>query len=422
MKYNKINTNLFLKNRKKFINKILPNSIALFYSSDFYSTCYDNNFCVKTNVDLFYLCGLDEQEIILLIFPDSKEEKFKEIIFIRKITEKIKIWEGNYLSKKKIRYITGIRSVYWINDFNNIVLSLLNQVKIIYLNCNIFTTYFNQFVKFVRDNCSFYVYKSSNKILQKLRLIKEPEELECIKKAVSITEQGLKRILSCIIPNVWEFEIEAELIYEFIKNRSESSYPPIIASGSNTNILHYNLNNKQCKSKELLLIDVGAKYSNYCSDITRVFPINGKFSKRQKEVYQAVLNIKQYAETLLSAGNSFQNYNIEIEKKVIEELLKIQLLNKNHSLSEHIFVYKKFFIHSISHHIGLHTHDCNDCIYDKFQKNMVLTIEPGIYIVNENIGIRLEDTYLVQEIGPAINLTESFPIEYKDIESLIGNR
>lgn len=425
MRYIKHNTSLFVKNRQKFINKVVPNSISLFYSSDLYSIIYQDNFILNNNCDLFYLCGLDVKNIILLIFPDAKEEGFKEIIFIRKITETIKVWEGDFFSTEQVRCITGIKNVYWINDFNIILLQLLDQVNTIYLNldlnlflsnCNIPNLYFNRFIKFIRDYCSVHVFKSTHKIVQKLRLIKESEELVCIKKAVSITEKGLMKILKYIKPNVWEFELEAALIYEFIKNRAESfSFPPIIASGLNTNILHYNLNNKQCHSQELLLIDVGARYSKYCADITRVFPVNGKFSKRQKEVYQAVLNIKKHAESLLISGTLFHDYNIAIEQKVIEELFKIKLLNKY----SNVLSYKRYFMHSISHHLGLDTHDVDDFFYDKFQKNMVVTIEPGIYIVDENIGIRLEDTYVVQSSGLPVNLTENFPVEYEAVEDLM---
>lgn len=430
MKYQKINTNLFLKNRKKFIRQILPNSIALFHSNDVYHKSYQDDIVFKNNINLFYLCGLDQKQIILFLFPDAKEEKFKEMIFVRKITEQIKIWEGNYFSKEKIRTITGIKNIYFIDEFNFIFSHLSKQVKRIYLNvnekyfsnCKFINHYLDQFIKYIQDICSSHCYKSSHKILEKLRLIKEPEELEYIKKAVFITEKGFKRISRYIKPNIWEFEIEAELGHEFIRNYSDGfSYTPIIASGNNSNILHYNLNNQKCQSRDIVLVDVGAKYSNYCSDLTRVFPVNRQFSKRQKEIYQAVLNIKKYAENLLVVGNSFQEYNIEVGKKVIEELLKINLLNKNDLYHHNInnCFYKKFFIHDISHHLGLNTHDYDYIFSNKFQKNMVLTIEPGIYIPNENIGIRLEDTYLVQSIGKPINLTKNFPIEYEEIESLM---
>lgn len=422
-----IHSNLFIKNRKKFIKKISYNSIALFYSYDFYSFCDEHNIH-KNNANLFYVCGLNNKETIVLLFPNAKEKKFKEIIFIRKITEKIKICEGEYFSKEKVSCITGIKNVCWIDDFSFIFFNLSHQVKYIYLNLDqkyfknykFFINNLHQYIKYIQNIFSFYFCRSSNKILERLRLIKEFEELEFIKKAVSITEKGFKRISSYIKPGIWEFEIEAELIHEFIKNGSDGfAYNPIIASGSNTNILHYNLNNQQCKSQDIILVDVGAKYANYSSDFTRVFPINKTFSKRQKQVYQAVLNIKKYAENLLISGNSFQYYNIEVGKKVTKELLKIKLLNSNKIYYQNNIIYKKFFVHEISHHLGLNTHDYDGVFFDKFQKNMVITIEPGIYIPNENIGIRLEDTYVVQSIGNPINLTKNFPIEYKDIEFLM---
>ncbi|MCB9201529.1 MAG: aminopeptidase P family protein [Flavobacteriales bacterium] len=421
---------LFKKNRVKFTDKLLPNSIAFFNSNDVYPLSSDSVLPFKQHSDIFYLSGINQEESILVLYPDALEKENQEILFVQETNEHIKIWEGEKLTKEQATEISGIKNIQWIQNFDSVVNSLLIQSENIYINLNEnpranteVQTREDRFIEKIKRKYPAHTYKRSNPILQNIRSIKEPEEIELIQKACNITEKTFCRILKFAKPNVWEYEIEAEMIHEFTRSKTQGhAFSPIIASGKNATILHYLQNNKQCKDGELVLLDFGCQYNNYNSDMTRVIPVNGKFNPRQKEVYQAVLNVKNYATSLLVDGLTFKEYNKEVGNFMTSELIKLKLLDKVdiQNQNEKNPAYKKYFMHGTSHFLGLDTHDYGN-YNNPIKENMVLTVEPGIYIPNEKIGIRLEDDVVVQKDKKPINLLTNSPIEIEEIEELMNN-
>jgi Xaa-Pro aminopeptidase len=428
MKYEQINKELFIKNRKKFVSKMKPNSLAVFNSNDIYPISADSTLPFKQHRDIFYLSGVDQEESILVIFPDAPKKEHREMLFLKETNEHIAIWEGEKLTKKSAFETSGIKNVYWLQDFDKILFEVMTQTKNVYLNtnehyrANVETeTREARFIKKLKQKYPAHTYLRSQPILQRLRSVKEPEEIELIKKACNITEKGFRRVLKFIKPNVGEYEIEAEYIHEFIKNRANGfAYTPIIASGYNACVLHYIENNKQVKNGDLILMDVGAEYANYASDMTRCVPANGKFTERQKEVYNAVLRVKNAAAKMLVSGTIWADYHIEVGKLMTKELLNLGLLSKEDVANEDPKrpAYKKYFMHGTSHHMGLDTHDYG-ILTEPMQAGMVFTVEPGIYIPEENLGIRIEDDYVIQENGEPINLMKNIPITVEEIEALM---
>jgi Xaa-Pro aminopeptidase len=428
MKYEQINKELFIKNRKKFVSKMKPNSLAVFNSNDIYPISADSTLPFKQHRDIFYLSGVDQEESILVIFPDAPKKEHREMLFLKETNEHIAIWEGEKLTKKIAFETSGIKNVYWLQDFDKILFEVMTQTENVYLNtnehyrANVETeTREARFIKKLKQKYPAHTYLRSQPILQRLRSVKEPEEIELIKKACNITEKGFRRVLKFIKPNVGEYEIEAEYIYEFIKNRANGfAYTPIIASGYNACVLHYIENNKQVKNGDLILMDVGAEYANYASDMTRCVPANGKFTERQKEVYNAVLRVKDAAAKMLVPGTIWADYHIEVGKLMTKELLNLGLLSKEDVANEDPKwpAYKKYFMHGTSHHMGLDTHDYG-ILTEPMQAGMVFTVEPGIYIPEENLGIRIEDDYVIQEKGEPINLMKNIPITVEEIEALM---
>ena len=430
MRYKSISSHIYKKNRGKFMSRMKKNSFAVFNSNDIYPIGADSTFPFEQHRDLFYLTGIDQEETILLLSPQDKEIKNREILFVKETDKNIQIWEGPKLSKEDARSISGIEKILWLNEFEPTLKEITSQNNGIYLNKNEHyrnnsetQTREDRFIsKFKKEYPTHSVYRS-NPILQHIRSIKDPLEINQIKKACDITEMGFRRILKFIKPGIWEYEIEAELLHEFISNRSKGfAYSPIIASGKNANILHYIKNNSQCKSGELILIDAAAEYGNYCSDLTRTIPVSGRYSVRQKAIYNAVLNVKREATTLLTPGNLWKEYHEEVGKIMTAELLKLGLLDKNDVRKQDPKnpAYKKYFMHGTSHHIGLDTHDYG-LLNEPFEPNMVFTVEPGIYLPDEGFGIRIEDVVVVQESGDPINLMKNIPIEIDEIESIMNS-
>ena len=430
MRYIPISSRIYKKNRGRFTSKMKKDSVAVFNSNDIYPIGADSTFPFEQHRDIFYLTGIDQEETILMLSPQAKEIKNREILFIKKTDKNLKVWEGPKLSKEDARSISGIEKILWLDEFDSTLKEITSQNNGIYLNKNEHyrnnsqtQTREDRFIsKFKKEYPTHSVYRS-NPILQHLRSIKDPLEINQIKKASDITEMGFRRILKFIKPDVWEYEIEAELLHEFISNRSKGfAYSPIIASGKNANILHYIKNNSQCKSGELILIDSAAEYGNYCSDLTRTIPVSGRYSIRQKAVYNAVLNVKKEATTLLTPGNLWKEYHEEVGKIMTAELLKLGLIDKNDVKKQNPKspAYKKYFMHGTSHHIGLDTHDYG-LLNEPFEPNMVFTVEPGIYIPNEGFGVRLEDVVLVQNKGEPVNLMKNIPIEIDEIESIMNS-
>ena len=429
MKYSPIDNSLFIKNRKKFIDKMEDNSIAFFNSNDNYPVSADTTLPFEQHRDLFYLSGINQEETVLLLFKKSNQE-FKEILFLTKPNDLLTHWEGARLDRKKTLSISGIHNIHWLNELDNIISALMKEVKILYLNKNEHyrakvetQTREERFNNWITKEYPSKETKGCNIILQVLRSIKDPIEIQLIQKACDITELGFRRILNFVKPGVWEYEIEAEFSHEFLRNKSKKfAYSPIIASGINSNILHYIKNNNQCREGDVLLLDVGAEYANYSSDMTRTVPVSGKFTKRQKAIYNSVLLVKNEATKLLRPGLLWKEHYAEVGKIMTSELLKLGLLSKNdvQNQTKENPAFKKYFTHGVSHHLGLDTHDYGD-LSRPIEKNMVFTVEPGIYVQEENFGIRLEDDVVVQENTDPINLMKNIPIEIEEIEDLMNS-
>lgn len=430
MKYHQIDKHLFIKNRKKFVAEMKPKSVAVFNSNDIYPISADSTMPFQQHRDIFYLSGVDQEESILVLFPDAPYEHLREILFVRETNEHIAIWEGEKLTREHAFEVSGIKNVQWLQDFEKIFFELMTYSDTIYINTNehyraavVTETREARFVKWWKEKYPAHQVAKSNPILQRLRSVKESEEIELIQNACNITEKGFRRVLSFVKPTVTEYEIEAEFIHEFIRNRSKGfAYTPIIASGNNANVLHYIENNQQCKEGDLLLLDVGAEYANYSSDMTRTIPVSGRFSTRQRQVYQAVLKVKNEATKMLVPGTLWKQYHIEVGKIMTSELLSLGLLDKADVQNENPEwpAYKKYFMHGTSHHMGLDTHDYG-ILTEPMKENMVFTVEPGIYIPKEKFGIRLEDNVVIQKTGEPFNLMRNIPVEIDEIEHLMNS-
>lgn len=431
MKYDLIKNELFSYNRKKFSKQLKPNSIAIFNSNDIFTTSADSTLPFVQHSDIFYLSGVDQEESILVLFPDASSKKMKEILFLKETSEQIKIWEGEKLTKEAAFKTSGIQTVFWLNQFDRVLSTLLTEAENIYINVNMHTrantemeTREDRFIKQLKTKYPAHQYLQSAPILHKIRAEKHSLELELMQTACNITEKGFRRILPFIKPGVMEYEIEAELIHEFVKNRSKGfSYTPIIASGKNACVLHYIENNKPCKKGDIILMDFGAEYANYKSDLTRSIPVSGKFTERQKAVYKAVLFIKKEATKLLVPGVNLHEYHKEVGIIVEKELVKLKLIDKTDIKNQPTDwpAYKKYFMHGTSHFIGLDTHDVG-LWHHPIKENMVFTVEPGIYIPEEGLGIRLEDDVVVQKKGVPFNLMKNIPIEIDEIEELMNTK
>ncbi|MFD2725012.1 aminopeptidase P family protein [Hyunsoonleella rubra] len=429
MKYLPIDRQLFIKNRSKFIAKMKPNSLAVFNSNDIYPISADSTMPFQQHRDIFYLSGVDQEESVLVLFPDCPKEKNREILFLKETNEHIAIWEGEKLTKERAFEVSGVKTVYWLQDMEKVLFEIMTQCDTIYINTNEHyrsnvevETREDRFTKWLKEKYPAHAVAKSNPVLQQLRSVKEDIEIDLIQKACDITEKGFRRILEFVQPGVMEYEIEAEYIHEFIRNRSKGfAYTPIVASGNNANVLHYIENNQECKSGDLILMDVGAEYANYSSDMTRTIPVSGRFSERQKAVYNAVLKVKNEATKMLVPGTFWEQYHIEVGKFMTSELLGLGLLDKADVQNENPDwpAYKKYFMHGTSHHMGLDTHDYG-ILTEPMQKNMVFTVEPGIYIPEEGFGIRIEDDVVIQKAGAPLNLMKNIPIEVDEIESLMN--
>lgn len=406
-----------------------PKSIAVFNSNDIYPISADGTMPFEQHRDIFYLSGADQEETILVLFPDAMDKKHREVLFVRETNDHIAVWEGAKLTKEKATEVSGIESIYWLPDFDKVFFDLMTEADTIYFNTNEHyrqavetQTREDRFIQKCKLQFPAHQYAKSNPILQQIRGIKEPEELVLMQTACDTTEKGFRRLLGFIKPGVWEYEIEAELLHEFVRNRSKGfAYQPIIASGNNANVLHYVENNLQCQDGDMILMDVAAEYANYSSDLTRTVPVNGKFTKRQKDVYNAVLRVKNEATKLLVPGIIWAEFHKECGKIMTSELLGLGLLDKVEVQNENPDwpAYKKYMMHGVSHHIGLNTHDYGE-LKTPMKANMVFTVEPGIYIPEEHMGVRLEDDVVIQESGEPFNLMGNIPIEAEEIESLMA--
>ena len=426
MKYTPLPASVFNKHRQRFMAQLKPNSIAVFNSNDIYPISADSTLPFAQHRDLFYLSGIDQEETILVLYPDAENPDHRELVFVRETNKHIAVWEGHKLTQKETTEVSGVETVLWTNAFEKTFLELAKNAKNIYINTNEHyrakeetQTREDRFITWCKELFPKKIYEKSNCILQELRGVKDLEEITHIQHACNITEKGFRRILGFVKPGVWEYEIEAEFAHEFFRNRSKGfAYAPIIASGANSNVLHYIENCRECKEGDMLLLDVGAEYGNYSSDMTRTIPVSGRFTPRQRAVYDAVLNVKNEATKLLVPGTLWNAYHKEVGKLMSSALIDLKLLTKN-EVSENAEAYKKYFMHGTSHHLGLDTHDYG--LLDKpMQANMVFTVEPGIYIPDEGFGIRLEDDVVVQKTGAPVNLMGHIPIDADEIEGLMN--
>ena len=429
MKYDKINSDLFIKNRKNFVAKMKPNSVAFFNSNDIYPVSADSTLPFEQQRDIFYLSGVDQEESVLMLTSNSEKTGYKEVLFLKETSPHIAVWEGPKLDKNQAYETSGIETVFWLDEMEKIIDEVMQNCETIYYNHNEHyrakvevETREERFNKWIESKFENKRKERSNPILQRLRSIKDPIEIKLIQRACDITQKGFRRILNFVKDGVWEYEIEAEFIHEFLKNRSKKfAYTPIIASGNNANILHYIENNKQCRDGELILMDVGAEYANYSSDMTRTIPVSGRYTQRQKDIYNAVLRVKNNATKMLVTGTDWKKYHVEVGKLMTSELLGLKLLDKSDIQNETKDkpAYKKYFMHGTSHHMGLDTHDYG-LLDDPMVENMVFTVEPGIYLPDENFGVRLEDDVVIQKNGSPINLMKDIPIEIEEIEDLMN--
>lgn len=429
MKYNKIDSALFIKNRRKFVEHLEPKSMAIFNSNDIYPISADSAMPFNQHRDIFYLSGVDQEESVLVIFPDAQEEKHREILFLKETSEKIAIWEGEKLTHETALETSGIKTVIWLDQMEATMKILTAQAENIYLNTNEHTranteaeTREDRFIKKFKEKHPAHQYRKSAPIMHQIRSVKEKQELDLMQEACDITEKGFRRILPFIKPGVMEYEIEAELLHEFIRSRSNGwAYTPIVASGLNACVLHYIQNNQECKDGDVILMDFGAEYANYSSDMTRCAPVSGKFTDRQRDVYNAVLRVKKASEQLLVAGTMMNEYHIEVGKLMEAELVALGLIDQTDINNQNPDwpAYKKYFMHGTSHFIGLDTHDVG-LWTEPIKAGMVFTCEPGIYIPEEKLGIRLEDDLVIQASGAPVNLMGNIPIEIEEIEELMN--
>lgn len=390
----------------------------------------DGHMGFKQNSDLFYLSGIDQEETILVVFPAARDPKMREVLFIRETNEHIAVWEGHKYTKKEAQEASGITSIFWTSQFPQIFKNLMAEAEQVFLNTNEHLRAVVEvesrdarFAKWCKEQYPLHNYRRVAPLMHRLRSVKSAEEVALMRHACHITGLGFRRLLGFVKPGVWEFEIEAELLHEFVRNRSKGfAYGPIIASGGNACVLHYTANNTQCRDGEIILLDVAAEYANYASDLTRCIPVGGKFSERQKAVYNAVLRVLKAATLMLVPGNTIEKYHAEVGKLMEQELIHLGLLKAEDVAAQNpdAPLYKKYFMHGTSHFLGLDVHDVGD-FKRPIEAGMVFTCEPGIYIPEEKLGIRLENDILVTEEGP-VNLMADIPIEADEIEALMAGR
>ncbi len=428
MRYEAINPNLFRLNRKRFARLMKPKSIAIFHSNDQMPRNGDQYYPFRQNSDLFYLSGLDQPEAVVVLFPDCVKDGFQEVAFIKKSNAHIAVWEGHKYTKEEATAISGIEKVYWLDDMDDVLHELILLANRIYLNSNENDRYKSdvlsrdiRYAKGIQQKYPTHKYHRAQPILKKLAMIKSETEIELLQQACDITDNAFRRVLSFTRPGVREYEVEAEIIHEFIRSGANGhGYPPIIAAGANSCILHYDVNDQVCKEGDVLLMDFGAEYANYSADLSRTIPVSGRFTKRQRAVYNAVLKVMKEAITMLVPGTTLEDYHKEVGKLMESELLALKLITK-HDIEKQDPkwpAYKKYFMHGTSHHLGLDVHDLCDR-YAPIQAGMVFTCEPGIYIPDEGFGIRLEDDILVTDEGP-FNLMANIPIEVEEIEEIMN--
>jgi Xaa-Pro aminopeptidase len=427
MRYTALTAETYINHRKRLVNEMKEGALAIFNSNDIMPTNADGTMPFRQNSDMLYLSGVDQEESILTIFPNSTVPGHREILFLKETSAEIAIWEGEKLTKSKATDLTGIKTVYWLSQFETVLKALMSEAKTIYLNGNEHTrrsseveTRDDRFGKWIRATYPLHSFERIAPAMHRLRSVKSQEEINQIQNACNITESGLRRVLKFVKPGVLEYEIEAEFAHEFLRRGSRGfAYTPIIASGFNACVLHYIENNQVCIDGDLILMDVGAEYGNYASDMTRTIPVSGTFTPRQKEVYNAVLRVMRAAMDLLKPGVFLADYHKKVGVLMEKELVGLGLLTQKEVDEQDASspAYKKYFMHGTSHFLGLDVHDVG-LWFEPIQAGNVFTVEPGIYIREENLGIRLENNILITEDG-YIDLMKNIPLEVEEIEALM---
>jgi len=428
MRYHKLNQKLFIENRSKFTAHLKPNSLAIFTSQDVFPTSADGHLPFKQHSDILYLSGADQEESILVLFPDAHKEELKEVLFLKETNDLIAVWEGAKYSKEEAFEISGIKTVYWLSEFERVFNEMAVNAERIYVNGNEHLRAHvetelrqDRMTKWLKETYPAHEFERSQPILHSVRGTKSELEIEVMREAAAVTRKGYERVLKFMKPGVWEYELEAEFMHEFLSNRSRGfAYTPIIATGNNANVLHYIENNAQCQDGDLVLFDVGAEYANYTCDVTRCFPVNGKFSERQKEVYNAVLRVHDGAIALLRPGIHLDDYHKQVGDLMTQELLGLGLISQQDVDEQDPAwpAYKKYFMHGTSHYIGLDVHDYGLWTVP-VEEGMVFTVEPGIYIPEEGLGIRIEDDIVITKDGHE-NLTRAIPKTVEEIETFMA--
>ena len=430
MKYLPLDPKIFIKNRERFIKKLDKNSIAIFNSNDELPENGDALVKFKQNSDLFWLTGIEQEDTMLILYPDNVEQEYREVLVIVRPNELKEKWDGHRLREEEARAISGIKTIVWLDSIDALLQKWIHRSETIYLNSNendrkgsLVPVRDYRYAQEMKERYPMHNYKRSAQIMKELRAIKSPEEVEVMKKAIDITHDAFIRVMKFIKPGVMEYEIEAEIQHEFLRQRAtRPAYGMILASGDRARVLHYVENNQECKDGELILMDFGAEYGNYCADLTRTIPVNGKFTPRQKEVYNACLNLHKYCVSILKPGISILDYTAKVGDEATKLFQKIGLLTKQDVKNENPNdrAYRKYLYHGISHHLGIDVHDLGT-VTEPIKPGMVFTIEPGIYIEEEQMGIRIENNFVITKTGNQ-DLMKHIPYEVNEIESIMKRK
>ena len=432
MKYLPLNPNIFINNRKRFVKHLRPNSIAIFVSNDEVPTNGDAIYKFKQNSNLVWLTGIVQEDSMLILFPDNPDKKYREVLVLVRPNELKEKWVGKSLRAHEATAVSGIETIVWVDSIEDLLQAWVHLADNIYLDTNendrkvstsSVQTRAYRFVEEMKAKYPLHKFHRSAKITKELRAIKTKEEIEVVQKAIDITENTFRKLLQFIKPDVYEYEIEAEIMHSFLSQRATGeAYGSIIASGDRARILHYVNNNEQCKSGELILMDFGAEYGNYCADLTRTVPVNGKFTTRQKQVYNACLDIHNYCKTILKPGITLVDYTEKVADEATKQFLKLGILTKADVKNEdkENRAYRKYLYHGISHHLGIDVHDLGTKT-EPIQPGMLLTVEPGIYIEQEQMGVRIENNIWITKNGN-VDLMKNIPITVEEIEKLMKRR
>jgi Xaa-Pro aminopeptidase len=426
VRYAPIDSKLFVENRNRLKRLLLPNSLAVVNANDVLPTNADGSLPLVPNTDLFYLTGVEQEQSILVLYPDADDEKHRELLFLRETNEELAIWEGHKLTKDEARKLTGVQHIHWLQDFPRLFHRLMCECEHAYLNTNehkrAVVEVETREARFVADTLRRYPlhdYQRLARLMHQLRVQKSDIEVDLIRQAAQITKKGFERVLKKVKPGISETQLEAEFAYEFIRHGARFAYNPIIASGKNSNVLHYITNDQVCRDGDVLLLDVGASYANYNADMTRTIPVNGKFTRRQKQVYNAVLRVLRAASDGLRPGKRWKEWQKEAEQLVEKECVDLGLLSTRDIKKQDPDrpAVKKYFMHGVGHPLGLDVHDLG-LVTEPMQEGWVMTVEPAIYIPDEGFAIRLENDVLIKE-GGNIDLMSDIPIEADEIEDLM---